>query len=89
MTNNKDSEKEQMWNSICEDVEREVENTYLSIPIGKRKQLGVEPDKNGRFSDPESYDRNRWVVCYINLLHWQRKARMLFNQQYVFSDDDD
>ena len=69
---------EEVWESICRDVERNVEKKYLSIPIGKRNQLGVEPESTGKFSSSESYDRNRWLVCYISLLEWQKKARQMF-----------
>jgi hypothetical protein len=85
----KKDEQEKMWDAICNDVAKNVEQTYLSIPQGKRNQLGVEPDKTGKFPDPDAYDRNRWVVCYISLLEWQRKARVLFNQQHVFSEEED
>lgn len=78
--------KEEMWDQVCKEVEEEVEKSYLNIPIGKRKQLGVEPNKDGKFDDPESYDRNRWLVCYINLLEWQKKAKHLFNIQNAFKD---
>jgi len=76
------------WELICDEVAVNVEKTYLNIPIGKRKQLGIEPGKDGKFADVESYDRNRWVVCYINLLEWQKKAQQLLSMQHVFSSDD-
>jgi len=67
-----------VWDGICQEVERNVQRTYLSIPLGKRKQLGVEPGKDGKFIDEDNYDRNRWMVCYINMLEWQRKAWQIF-----------
>lgn len=69
---------EKIWESICQEVERNVEKSYASVPVAKRRQLGVEPDKDGKFSDPDSYDRNRWFVCYISLLEWQKKAWQIF-----------
>jgi hypothetical protein len=81
-----DEEKKKLWETVCKDIEREVEKTYLNIPISKRIQLGVEPVANGKFQDSESYDRNRWLVCYINLMVWQKRAKTLFNQTHVFED---
>ncbi|MBM89178.1 MAG: hypothetical protein CMQ41_12455 [Gammaproteobacteria bacterium] len=83
---NKD-EKEKLWNSICSEVEKEVERTYLDIPVEKRRQLRIEPDKDGKFSDVDTYDRNRLVVCYISLIEWQKRAKLLFGQQFVFKED--
>ena len=83
-----ENDKQKKWDAICDEVAKSVERTYLSIPLGKRKQLGVEPDKSGKFPDSDSYDRNRWMVCYISLMEWQKQARMLFNQQFIFSDDE-
>lgn len=84
----KKAEQDEMWDAICADVTKKVEQTYLNTPLAKRNQLGVEPDNTGKFADPDSYDRNRWMVCYISLLEWQRKARMLFNQQHTFLEED-
>ena len=81
-----DEEKEKAWKSICQEVEKSVEKSYLNIPIGKRIQLGVEPGEDGKFADPDSYDRNRMMVCYISLLEWQKKARQIFSSQFVFKD---
>ena len=78
---------EKVWESICQEVERNVEKSYLNIPIGKRKQLGVEPDRKGKFSDKENYDRNRWLVCYISLLEWQKKAWQIFAAENRFDKD--
>lgn len=69
--------KEEKWMQICKEVDKRVEEEYFKIPIGKRKQLGVEPNKNGSFNDSETYDRNRWLVCYINLLEWQKMTKSM------------
>jgi len=84
MTDNE--QKAKLWQNILSDVEREVKDTFLQIPVSKRKQLGVEPNPDGKFQDPDTYDRNRWLVCYINLMVWQKKANMLFNIAHAFEE---
>jgi hypothetical protein len=84
----KEEQFEKLWNTICESVAKDVEKSYMSIPISKRNQLGVEPNGDGKFADVDAYDRNRWIVCYINVLEWQRHTKMLLKSQHVFDDND-
>lgn len=81
----KEKNKE-IWDAICRDVEKEVERVYRDIPLAKRRQLGVEPEKDGNFRDADAYDRNRMLVCYISLLQWQKRAYSLFAMERVFDD---
>ena len=78
---------EKVWQSICDEVEMNVEKKYMSIPIGKRNQLGVEPNEHGNFNDVDSYERNRWLVCYISLLESQKKAWQIFSAENRFDKD--
>ena len=83
----KKEDLQKQWEMIRDDVEMRVKESYHGVPIGKRRQLGIEPKSDGSFEDVESYDRNRWFVCYLSLLQWKKRCYYMISMDKVFDDD--